>query len=74
MIDRWAPPEDDNPTAIYARYVAGRLSVGLDTPIDVAGNLPALVAAIIEFENGGNPYPDSVMLAGVDWARGGSYA
>lgn len=51
IIGRWAPPSDNNPTDRYAAYVANRIGVGLNDPVS-PDQIPALAAAIGEFENG----------------------
>ena len=33
VINRWAPPSDNNPTQAYAKYVADRLGIGVNDPI-----------------------------------------
>jgi hypothetical protein len=55
LISNWAPSNENN-TAAYIAAVARRLSVAADQPLDVATALPDLAAAIIEHENGSNPY------------------
>lgn len=51
IINRWAPPSDNNPTAQYASYVAQRAGVGLNDPV-TADHIPLIAQAISEFENG----------------------
>jgi hypothetical protein len=69
LVSRWAPMHE-NPTDNYAAFVAQRVGVKPDQPIVVTHHLTALVNAIIEFENGNNPYsPDQVGL-GVKMALG----
>lgn len=71
IISRWAPP-NENDTPRYIDFVAGRLGVDMNDVIDVdsyAVMLP-LVTAIIEFENGQQPYTlntlkEGLRLAGV---------
>lgn len=55
IINRWAPPSENN-TASYVKTVAAKLGVSADEPIDVYARLPALATAIIQHENGYNPY------------------
>lgn len=66
-ISRWAPP-GENDTAAYVAAVAGRLGVSPDAPISVKGALPVLIPAIIQHENGLNPYTSSTILAGIRMA------
>lgn len=51
VINRWAPPSDNNPTQAYAQYVAQRLGIGVDDPIPESRRAEAF-QAINEFENG----------------------
>ena len=67
IINRWAPGHE-NPTDAYVAYVAKAAGVGPADKINVAQKLPALVRAIIKFENGLNPYSDEVINAGVAMA------
>lgn len=51
IINRWAPPSDNNPTQAYAQYVAQRLGIGVNDPIPESRRAEAF-QAINEFENG----------------------
>lgn len=51
IINRWAPPSDNNPTQAYAQYVAQRLGIGVNDPIPESRRGEAF-QAINEFENG----------------------
>lgn len=51
IINRWAPPSDNNPTADYAAYVAQRVGLGVNDRV-TPDQIPALAQAIAEFENG----------------------
>lgn len=51
IINRWAPPSDNNPTAQYASYVAQRAGLGVNDPVS-ADYIPVIAQAISEFENG----------------------
>lgn len=55
LISNWAPP-GENDTAAYITSVARAVGVNPDAAIDVRGNLPVIVAAIIQHENGQQPY------------------
>lgn len=55
IIDRWAPPHENNTTA-YKNAVAGAVGVGVNQEINVRTKLPQLVAAIVKHENGIQPY------------------
>lgn len=71
IIDRWAPP-GENDTAAYVRHVAGLLDVPADDAIEVSDPsiLETLVRAIIEHENGRCIYDQSVIDKGVGMALG----
>lgn len=51
IINRWAPPSDNNPTSQYADYVARRAGVGVNDRV-TADQIPLIAQAISEFENG----------------------
>lgn len=51
IINRWAPPSDNNPTAQYAAYVAQRVGVDVNDRI-TPDQVPLVAQAIAEFENG----------------------
>lgn len=51
IINRWAPPSDNNPTQAYAAYVAQRVGVGPNDTVTEA-QIPLIAQAISEFENG----------------------
>lgn len=51
IINRWAPPSDNNPTQKYAEYVARRAGVGVNDTVG-ADKIPLIAQAISEFENG----------------------
>lgn len=71
IINRWAPPSDNNPTSAYAKLVALECKVGVDDEIDVdtvAIMLP-MCRAIAREESGlPAPWPDSVILEGIHLA------
>lgn len=65
----WAPTgtADKNP-ATYANFVANAMGVDVDQPVTLSASLPLLesmVAAIVEFENGEQPYASSYLEAAV---------
>ena len=51
IINRWAPPSDNNPTPAYAAYVARRAGVGVNDRVSPE-QIPLIAQAISEFENG----------------------
>ena len=66
IIDRWAPPTENNPTA-YVQAVAAGVGVAADDEIDVHDYLVLrpLTLAIIRHENGQQPYTDAEIDAGL---------
>lgn len=72
IIKRWAPDSDNNPTAAYVRSVCAHLDVAHDQIIDLTdvAIMRKLVAAVIKFENGTNPYTweidTGLVLAGME--------
>lgn len=69
IIDRWAPPSENN-TSAYAVEVAKALGVSLDVRIDVEAPATAfqLAKAIARHENGGNYWGDDVIWEGIELA------
>ena len=56
LINRYAPPSDNNPTNEYVQHVARYVGVSPVQPIDVKSHLVKLVKAIIHFEIGAVPF------------------
>lgn len=54
IINRWAPPSDNNPTQAYAQYVAQRAGIGVNDTV-TPDKIPLIAQAIREFENGERP-------------------
>ncbi len=69
LINRWAPPVENN-TSAYAEHVAEKIGVDPDERISVHSNLQGLVLAIIQHENGQQPYDIAVVQRGVEMALG----
>lgn len=71
LINRWAPPSENN-TVAYANQVAKALGVGIDDPVDLSrpDTLAKFTAAVIQHENGKQPYTAEQIAAGVDAALG----
>jgi hypothetical protein len=65
-IDRWAPSSENN-TGAYIDAVASAAGVQPNTQIDIRSQrtLLGIVTAIIQHENGGNPYAPAVIAEGV---------
>ncbi|EPH3077048.1 hypothetical protein [Citrobacter freundii] len=72
IINRWAPPSDNNNTDAYIQAVCAQLGVTPDQPLDASNpdTLKALCAAIIHHENGSQPYSDQQLSTGVSAAIG----
>lgn len=72
IINRWAPPSDNNDTTAYIRAVCAQLGVTANQPLDASNpdTLQALCAAIIKHENGTQPYSPDQISTGVSAALG----
>ncbi|EPN6932282.1 hypothetical protein ACT2YA_001945 [Klebsiella variicola] len=72
VINRWAPPSDNNDTAAYIKAVCAQLGVTANQPLDASNpdTLQALCAAIIKHENGSQPYSQDQLSTGVSAALG----
>ncbi|MGX4910967.1 hypothetical protein ACUYGN_17420 [Enterobacter chengduensis] len=72
IINRWAPPSDNNNTDAYIKAVCAQLGVTADQQLDASNpdTLKALCAAIIQHENGSQPYSDQRLSTGVSAAIG----
>ena len=67
-IDRWAPPVENN-TDAYVAAVCTECGVGPSQTVSLESILPQLVKAIVQHENGEQPYTDdqvsqAIILAG----------
>lgn len=49
IVFRFAPPSDDNPSEVYAQYVASHVGVKVDDVVSYA-DIPKLADAIAQFE------------------------
>jgi hypothetical protein len=63
-INRWAPPNENN-TEAYVDAVARAVGVGADEALDLAAHAPQIIAAIIQHENGQQPYPVETIKDGI---------
>lgn len=65
-INRWAPPVE-NDTGAYVNAVAKKVGVGPDVELDFSnpGVLWAMTAAIIQHENGSQPYTNTQLAMGI---------
>lgn len=70
IITRYAP-NNENDTKSYMNFVAERLGISIDTPIDIKDKttLLILLKAIIQRENGQQPYSDECLLKGTELAE-----
>ena len=72
IISRWAPGSDNNNPARYALYVADLVGVSVYETIDVMDyeTMRKLVAAIVQYENGSDPYTweynTGLIMAGIE--------
>lgn len=62
VITRLSPP-NENPTQAYVIFVADRVGVTIDQPLTYGRHAIPIVKAIVRFENGRDPYPDSLYQA-----------
>lgn len=64
IINRWAPPQENN-TGAYVSQVARSLGVSPNEKLDLSDPRvkSGLVSAIIQHENGQNPYPPEMIEA-----------
>lgn len=67
IISRWAPTNENN-TAAYVTRVAMLSGIDPADDIDLDDDMFNLVCAIIQVENGMNPYTSKVVRAGIDMA------
>lgn len=68
IISRWAP-DVENDTEAYIKSVSAQIGVRPNAKLN-PGQVPALIAAIIKHENGGNPYSAQQIVRGVQMASG----
>lgn len=73
IVQRWAPPEDDNDTASYISSVIGDLGITADTKLDLEEPeiMVRLVTAMMKIECGVVPYPEEQIRIAVHAAYGG---
>lgn len=61
VVDRWAP-HHENPTEKYIAFVASKAGVHPQSTLSAA-DYPLVIAAMIHFENGYNPYDQATIAA-----------
>jgi hypothetical protein len=64
LITEWAPPTE-NDTAAYIAAVAAQTGLDPNVQLDLHSNLPVIVTAIIQHENGEQPYAAEDLAAWV---------
>lgn len=72
IVTKWAPASDSNNTAAYIAQVVKALGIAADVPLNVRSNdstLAKLVAAIVQHENGQQPYSGAMIAAAVQAAK-----
>ena len=69
VIDRWAPPHENN-TGAYVNAVATRVGVSPDSRISLShpATLQRLIPAIIQHENGQQPYSMALIAEAISLA------
>lgn len=68
ILERYAPRQDKNATDAYIRFVSEQVGVSPKAAITLLGDYritERLVKAIIQFENGMQPYPDELIQEGI---------
>lgn len=69
IISRWAPAGSENPHhANYVAHVARAVGVSPDARLSIPSAYSRMIPAMIEFENGSNPYPPSLIQEGISLA------
>jgi len=63
-IDRWAPPNENNSQA-YVDDVCGQCNLSPDQPVSLNDVLVPLIEAIIQHENGQQPYTEEQIRQGI---------
>lgn len=71
IINRWAPPSDNNPTGAYISYVARRAGIGPNDRV-TEDKIPLIAQAIREFENGSRSPSNGASAAPATSAGGGA--
>jgi len=67
IVNRYAPPTDNNPTGVYVTWVSDKAMLAPDAVIDVHQYkyLFPIIKAMIHFENGYQPCTDEQITAGL---------
>lgn len=67
IISRWAPPSENN-TRSYITAVSRACQVAPTEIIDIAEYLPDIIPAIIQHENGMQPYNEKLIFKAIKMA------
>lgn len=67
VISTWAPPKENN-TAAYIAAVSRAVNYPATAPLSAA-QIPGLIAAIIQHENGQQPYSAEQIAKGIELER-----
>ena len=69
-INRWAPPSDGNDTNAYLARIEEMTGLSADTPLDAHNfaQMQALIPAMIQVENGTQPYDAGTFVQGFSLA------
>lgn len=65
LIEEWAPPTENN-TVAYVKAVGKACGVDPYQPCDIPSLLPKLIPAIVQHENGYQPYSKELIQLGID--------
>lgn len=65
IISRWSSTDQ----APYISFVAKELGVSPDSILNVDARLPDLMRAIVEFENGTQPYPSATIVKALEYLQ-----
>jgi hypothetical protein len=68
LIEEWAPPTE-NDTVAYVKAVGKACGVDPYAPCNIPELLPKMIPAIIQHENGVQPYSKEIIQLGIDLER-----
>jgi hypothetical protein len=73
LVKRWAPASDSNNVNAYIKSVSEQTGIGPNEKLNLSdpGTLSAIVPAIIQHENGKNPYDNGTLMGGISYALNG---
>ena len=67
ILNRYAP-DSENPTSEYIDFVSDHMAIDADDTINIDHDMFGLISAVIEFEQGFNPYSNSIISRGISLA------